>query len=312
MTNTFGDYDSAWKEIIGTFFESFMLFFFPEAHQQIDWTKGYESLDNELQQVTIEAELGERITDKLMKVWLLNGEETWVLVHLEIQSQYQQDFPRRMYVYNSRLFNKYNRHVASIAILGDEKPNWRPQSYEAVLFGCRASLEFPIVKLLDYESRLEELGQTPNPFALVVTAHLKAKATTQNSTRRREEKIQLARALFAQGYSREEVIGLFRFILWVLRLPQELEESFRTELRAYQEENSMVYLTSYDQLVKEEGKEEGKQELIQRQLTRRFGQLEPETVSKIQTLSLAELDQLADALLDFQNMAELKTWLTQH
>ena len=50
-----------------------------------------------------------------------------------------------------------------MAILGDERPSWRPQSYGYALDGYRLSLEFPTVKLLDYQerfiSRVEEMAK---------------------------------------------------------------------------------------------------------------------------------------------------------
>ena len=65
MTNPNTEYDSPWKEIIQLYFEDFMLFFFPQVHQEIDWNKGFEFLDQELQQVVRDAELGKRLVDKL-------------------------------------------------------------------------------------------------------------------------------------------------------------------------------------------------------------------------------------------------------
>jgi 1,2-phenylacetyl-CoA epoxidase catalytic subunit len=44
------DYDSPWKEALDEFFEPFLELLFPAAHADIDWTRGYESLDKELQQ----------------------------------------------------------------------------------------------------------------------------------------------------------------------------------------------------------------------------------------------------------------------
>ena len=67
------DYDSPWKEAIDLFFEAFLALFFPEAHADIDWSREYESLDKELQQIAPEAELGRRYVDKLVKVWLKSG-----------------------------------------------------------------------------------------------------------------------------------------------------------------------------------------------------------------------------------------------
>jgi len=40
-----------------------------EVHAQIDWSRGYKSLDKEFPQVVREAEVGRRYVDKLVKVW---------------------------------------------------------------------------------------------------------------------------------------------------------------------------------------------------------------------------------------------------
>ena len=44
-------YDSPWKDIIEQYFPEFMSFFFPQAKEEIDFDKGYEFLDKELQKV---------------------------------------------------------------------------------------------------------------------------------------------------------------------------------------------------------------------------------------------------------------------
>ncbi len=124
------DYDSPWKEMLDGYFPAFMAFFFPEAHADIDWTRGYESLDTELQQIVRDAALGTRLADKLMQVWRRDGVEQIVLVHTEIQGTRETDFAKRMYVYNYRLFDRYDRPVVSLAVLGDASPTWRPRRYE--------------------------------------------------------------------------------------------------------------------------------------------------------------------------------------
>jgi predicted transposase YdaD len=58
-----------------------------------------------------------------------------------------------------------------------------------------------------------------------------------------------------------------------------------------------------------EGKLEGEQTVILRQLARRIGDVSPELQSQIQSLSLYQLEALADALLDFSTLADLRTWL---
>lgn len=60
------------------------------------------------------------------------------------------------------------------------------------------------------------------------------------------------------------------------------------------------------------GEQHGRVAVIQRQLTRRFGSLPIEMAAQLPTLSLAELDQLGDALLDFKSLNDLTLWLAQH
>jgi hypothetical protein len=51
--------------------------------------------------------------------------------------------------------------------------------------------------------------------------------------------------------------------------------------------------------------------MTQRQLLRRFGPLATDQQARIQALPLADLEALADALLDFQTAADLSAWLAQ-
>ena len=124
------DYDSPWKEALDVFFEPFLELFFTEAHADIDWSRGTEPLDKELQQIVREAEVGRRFVDKLVKVWLKSGQEQWVLVHVEVQASEDADFGLRMYVYNYRLFDRYNREVASFAVLGRRQPSLAARQFQ--------------------------------------------------------------------------------------------------------------------------------------------------------------------------------------
>src|SRR5437660_7743311 len=87
LTTASTDFDSPWKEVLERYVADFLAFFFPQAHAEIDWQRGYTFLDKELQQVARDAALGRRLADKLVQVWRRGGEEAWVLVHIEVQSQ---------------------------------------------------------------------------------------------------------------------------------------------------------------------------------------------------------------------------------
>ena len=60
------------------------------------------------------------------------------------------------------------------------------------------------------------------------------------------------------------------------------------------------------------GKVEGETGLIVRQLTRRFGSIDINVTAQIQQLSIAQLDDLGDALLDFTSLADLTEWLMRN
>jgi hypothetical protein len=60
---------------------------------------------------------------------------------------------------------------------------------------------------------------------------------------------------------------------------------------------------------KEEGRLEESQQLVLRQLRRRWGQLPPAMVAQLQTLAVEEMENLAEALLDFTSLADLENWL---
>ncbi len=152
-------YDSPWKEMLELYFPQFMAFFFPDAHADVDWSHGYESLEQELREVVRDAEIGRRLADKLMKVRRRDGREQDILVHLEVQGKREESFPRRMFVYNYRVFDRHDRPVVSLAVLGDDHPDWRPDRFGYDLWGCEMGLRFPVVKLWDYNDRWDELEE---------------------------------------------------------------------------------------------------------------------------------------------------------
>ena len=108
----------------------------------------------------------------MVKVWLKDGSEKWLLIHIEIQNQKESDFEERMYNYHISIYQRYGKRVVSLAILGDPDKNWKPSVFDYTMMGCRMTFVFPIVKLTDYLKRWDELEKSRNPFAVMVMAHL--------------------------------------------------------------------------------------------------------------------------------------------
>jgi hypothetical protein len=240
------DYDSPWKEALDLYFEKFLLLLFPKIHRRIDWSRGHESLDKEFQQVVRDAEVGRRYVDKLVKIWTKRGSERLVLVHVEVQTTRDEGFAERMYVYNYRVRDRYNRKVASLAVLADDDPNWRPRAFHNSVFGCRTGIRFPIAKLLDFAPHEAMLETSDNPFAKVVLAHLKALQTRNDPVNRSAWKIWLVRGLYERGLSKEDARELLRVIDWLMDLPPALNESFQQELDKIQKENTVPFVTSFE------------------------------------------------------------------
>ena len=143
------DYDGAWKETLEHYLQPFLVLCFPLAAAGIDWAVPIEFLDQELQQVVRDADLGKQRTDKLVKVRRRDGGEEWVLIHVEVQAQSDPDLALRMYRYHHRIADRYGRSVASLAVLADADPQWRPGPYAEALWGCRLRFEYLTCKLLD-------------------------------------------------------------------------------------------------------------------------------------------------------------------
>ena len=60
---------------------------------------------------------------------------------------------------------------------------------------------------------------------------------------------------------------------------------------------------------RQEGEEAGEVRLVLRLLSKRFGIISDRSVEMINSLTLEQLDDLGDALLDFGNITDLDNWL---
>jgi len=298
-----------WKEVLQQYFEPFLSFFFPKVHPLIDWNQPPESLDKELEQILRQADSEERIADKLFKVWLLDGKLTWVLIHIEVQSQSDSDFTKRMYQYNYRAFDLYEQPVISLAVLGDKRTTWRPNKYTYALGGCKLKLKFPIVKLLDYQAKWRKLEESTNPFAIMTMAHLTTLATQGKPQQRQQGKWDLVRRLLEKGYDQEDIRKLFRSLDWMMTLPEELQQSFEERLNRYQEERRMPLLSHMEIRGMQRGVVQTSRESVIEVLTVRFEVVPPEVsegINQIEDVSvLKELHRRAiviASMVEFQQL----------
>ncbi len=77
-------------------------------------------------------------------------------------------------------------------------------------------------------------------------------------------------------------------------------------------QESVIYQKIVQQGVQQglqQGRKEGELALIMRQLTRRFGSLDPLVQERLQRLSVPQLEELGEVLLDFSAVSDLAAWL---
>ena len=127
---------------------------------------------------------------------------------------------------------------------------------------------------------MDELKASDNPFAIVVMAHLKTRDTHNDDESRKRWKLYIVRGLYERGYCREDVINLFHFIDWLMKLPEEMEESFWVEMCQYEEGKKMEYITSVERIGIKKGMQQGMlidaQDMLIEVLTERFGRVSNE------------------------------------
>ena len=186
----------------------------------------------------------------------------------------------------------------------DEDERWRPVQHRHTQFGCTITLDFPTIKLLDYDQ--DALLQDDNPFALVTLAHIQTMEAGRSDERRMTTKLRLLQLLFARGYDDIEIRDLFLFIDWILLLPPVLEQKIQEQVATFTEGKNMEYISSWEQIALERGEIKGRVETILRQLRIKFGELSSEMEDRLKAIKdMERLDEIADGLIVADSLDDL-------
>ena len=194
--------DEKWKSLISKFLKDFLSFFMPELNEQIDFDKGYEFLDGELNRIKIKSKSRNRRSDKLVKVYLKDGTEKYILIHIEVQGYYDEDFSKRMFKYFYRISDLHDTHdITSIAIFTDNDKIYKPNKFEKKSFGSRVLYEYNTYKVLDQKK--SKLKKSNNIFAFIILATLYALKAKDNQKTKLKSKIELTKILFNRNYTED-------------------------------------------------------------------------------------------------------------
>ncbi|AVH67168.1 MULTISPECIES: DUF4351 domain-containing protein [unclassified Nostoc] len=222
------------------------------------------------------------------------------ILHLEFQTKLESTppLPLRMLDYWVRLYRLYRLPITQVVVL--LLPPAPGTVIETVFSVETTRHEYRVIQM--WSENPESFLNDP---ALLPLAPLAATTQPQGLLQRVVEKVNQL-----EPRQRPE-ISAYTQILAGLKYNQDL---IRQLFREGMMRESVIYqeiLAEGEQRGEQRGREAEGQLLILRLLTRRVGELPQEVRSQIENLSLEQLENLGEALLDFQAIADLESWFTK-
>ncbi len=216
--------DRLWKGIIEDLFVDFLYYFRPYlAENEVDFSKGFEFMDKDLDILKPESERGLRHADKLIKFYTKTGGYKFVLLHIEVQGYKDLHFAERMFEYHYRIRDKWKVPVCAFVLYTNEEVGYQPTLYREGFDETEILYRFPTFNLK--QKTQKELEVKGNPFSIVMKVAQKAmQKRFLSDSKQLVWKIELVKELSAEGFS----VGKVRNILDFIRL----YVSFATESNA--------------------------------------------------------------------------------
>jgi hypothetical protein len=323
------DHDSLFKKLIQNFFLDFIELFFPDISNVLD----KESITFLPQEILTNVRKGEKkIIDVLVQAKYKN-QTTLFIIHIEHQSYIEKDFGERMFLYFADLFKIYGIPILPIVIFSHDSPlTVQPSSFN-ISAGTKSVMQFDYQVVQLNQLNWQDFAQIQNPVASALMSKMQIGADERPMV-----KLISLQLLTSLGLNPAQVEQISVFIDTYLKLNTEEEEVFNSQIatiESEQKEQVMEIVTSWMEkgiekgkelgieLGKEIGREEGMElgmelgkqsgtaTLVLRLLQRRLGNLSQSQQERIQALSAKRLEELGEALLDFNSITDLKTWLAR-
>jgi predicted transposase/invertase (TIGR01784 family) len=296
------DHDRLFKELLSTFFIEFIELFFPEVITYLE-PNSITFLDKE---VFTDVTAGERYEADLLVQAKFQEQSSYFLIHVENQSYNQADFNKRMFRYFARLHEKYDLPIYPVVVFSYAQPQKTAES--------NYQLFFPDFKVLEFNYRVVQLNQLNwrdflnqrNPIASALMA--KMQIASEDRPRVKAECLRLLITLKLDPAKMQLISG---FIDTYLNLNESEEQAFRDEIGTIEledKEEIMQIVTSWMRT----GIQQGQASMVMRLLRHKFGEIDPDVEAQIQKLASPQLEDLGEALLDFEQLEDLTTWFSNH
>lgn len=295
------DHDRLFKELIQTFFWEFIELFLPEVLEYV----AQDKVTFLTEEIFTDVTTGDKRRIDLLAQVKWREKNSYFLIHLENQAYSQKEFERRMFHYFARLDAKYLMPIFPIVIFSYDEPRRPQKSQYAVNFPHRKILEFNYFAIQLNNLNWRNFLNQPNPVAAALMAKMDFKPEEKIKV-----KLECLRMLVTLKLNPAKIELISGFIDTYLRLNATEEQELETELKQanlVEEEQIMEIVTSW----MEKGIEQGEQKVIKILLKRRFNHIDPTLESRINGLSSEQIENLADAIFDFQSLEDFIKWLDE-
>lgn len=214
------DFDARWKELIHVFTEEFIAFFLPSLYPLVNFSKPPEFLEQELAKLAAGTERsGKKITDKLIKLYLKNGEEQFVLVHIEVEGDAPSAYSKEIFKYYYRALDQHEVDIATIVVyVGDKVPR-QHNVYTRHFHGTELTFKFN--SYLVKQQNEADLMASDNIFAFAILANLYVLQSKNQYDKRMAFKTHLIALLRKKNYKQETIRHLLVFIWYLVLLPKD-------------------------------------------------------------------------------------------
>ncbi|UCZ54949.1 transposase [Bacillus shivajii] len=286
MTKDRLDHDRLFKELIETFFEEFILLFFQDVYEHLDFSE-VRFLSEELFTDVTE---GDKFRLDLVVEVKLKGEPGLIIVHVEPQSYEQEAFNERMFIYFSRLYQKYRRKILPIAIFSYNHQRDEPNTFQ---------INFPFFQPLDFHYLTVELKKQPwrryiisdNPVAAALLSKM-----GYNNSEKVEVKKEFFRMLLRLQLDKARETMIAGFFETYLKLNEQEERQFQEEVKAMSPKEGdkiMEIMTSYERKGMEKGMEKGISAVAKKLLSKG---MPVEEIIEVTGLSKEQVEQLKEEI----------------
>lgn len=288
------DYDNLFKTVMRRYFWDGLKIFNPALYADADTSKEPEFLEQELEKIVFDLEKGANRTDLLIRVPLKNGEEEWILAHLELQGEGGEHLPTRMNRYRAMIYLRYDVEPVAIAVLTSSRPNNEARSYVSDRYGTRVIYEYKNVDVRELDD--DSLLTGDNRIALILYAAKRAQESKNDEGRKFRYLRDISNIWAERGWSNEDKRIIMMSIEYLINLrdsdyTQQMLKYFET----LEKEGKIVEYTTiaergYMARGVEEGRKEGKLEVAANMLK---NGLPVEDVVKFTNLSRSEIEGMA-------------------